>query len=147
MKTALLALAIILSPSVILAQRLDKLKWLEGKWNRKDVSGTAQAFEEWHVDNSELKGLGVMLDDGDTVFVERLTIKKRLTNLFYITEVAHNKEPTNFKITSISNDSFICENETDDFPKRIAYYLDNKTLTVTISGNSRSRNFVFIKED
>ncbi len=122
--------------------------WLEGRWDRTDVLGDAQAFETWETaQNNDLVGLGVMLDGRDTVFVERLTITRRKGNLYYIAEVAQNAEPTYFKITSIGNNSFVCENEAHDFPKKIAYSLDSNILTVVISGNSRSRKFIFKKED
>ena len=122
--------------------------WLEGRWDRTDVKGNAQAFEIWETGSeNELIGLGVMLDDKDTVFVERLKITRRRGNLYYVAEVAENAEPTYFKITSVGNNSFVCENEAHDFPKKIAYSLDSDILTVVISGNSMSRKFIFKKED
>ncbi len=130
------------------SKKAEKLMWLEGRWDRTDVQGDAQAFETWETaQNNDLVGLGVMLDGRDTVFVERLTITRRKGNLYYIAEVAQNAEPTYFKITSIGNNSFVCENEAHDFPKKIAYSLDSDILTVVISGNSRSRKFIFKKED
>ncbi|MBV6641058.1 MAG: hypothetical protein KI791_10075 [Cyclobacteriaceae bacterium] len=129
-------------------KKAEKLLWLEGRWDRTDVQGNAQAFETWSIGpGDDLMGLGVMLDDTDTVFVERLTITKRRGNLYYVAEVAQNAEPTYFKITSIGNNSFVCENEAHDFPKKISYSLDSDILTVVISGNSRSRKFIFKKED
>ncbi|MEQ8338733.1 MAG: DUF6265 family protein [Cyclobacteriaceae bacterium] len=130
------------------SKKAEKLMWLEGRWDRTDIKGTAQAFEIWETGvNDEMTGIGVMLDDKDTVFVERLTISRRRGNLYYIAEVAANAEPTYFKITSIGNNSFVCENEAHDFPKMISYSLDSDILTVVISGNSRSRKFIFKKED
>ena len=45
--------------------------WLEGRWDRTDVKGNAQAFEIWETGSeNELIGLGVMLDDKDTVLLK-----------------------------------------------------------------------------
>ncbi|XOV93016.1 MAG: DUF6265 family protein [Bacteroidota bacterium] len=129
-------------------KQTEQLNWLEGRWDRVDVQGDAQAFELWGMGSGkELKGIGVMLDNKDTVFVERLSITRTRGGLYYITEVAHNAKPTYFKITDIGKESFICENEGHDFPKKIAYSLENGRLTVIISGNSRSMSFIFKKED
>ncbi len=128
--------------------KAEKLLWLEGRWDRVDVKGNAQAFEIWETgSDKQLTGIGVMLDDKDTVFVEHLKITRRRGSLYYVAEVSENAEPTYFKITSMSNNSFVSENEAHDFPKKIVYSLENDLLTVIISGNSMSRKFIFKKED
>lgn len=150
MKKPLFLLLLSLTMTSLFAQikQADKISWLEGRWNRVDVEGPAQAFEMWEFDSEkELKGLGVMLDNKDTIFVERLKITRTKGSLYYIAEVAANAEPTYFKITDLGSNSFICENEGHDFPKKIAYSLEENLLTVVISGNSRSRSFIFKKED
>ncbi len=131
------------------SQRNDpqKLNWLEGKWNRVDVQGDAQAFEKWESNSETLTGIGVMLSEGDTVFVERLSISKGKRGLVYTTRVTQTAEPTTFRITRAGSNGFMCENEGQDFPKKIAYQLNGGLLTVTVSGNSRSRKFIFRKED
>lgn len=125
-----------------------KLDWLIGKWNRTDVKGDARAFEQWTSSGENYyAGLGVMLEGKDTVFMEKLSINEKEGKLYYVAEVAHNADPTFFEITSIGKTSFTCKNETHDFPKKISYQMENNLLTVTISGNSRSMDFIFLKED
>jgi hypothetical protein len=121
-------------------------QWLTGKWERINIKAPKKAYEEWHLDNEgKLTGKGWMMIGQDTTFVEKLAIVERDDEWFYIADVSHNSEPTPFKMISWGKESFVSENPTHDFPKKISYSLENSVLTATISGNGKSMSFLFNK--
>ena len=69
----------------------------------------------------------------DTVFVEKLRIIAREGDLFYVADVPENQKPVYFKLTEVTDRSFVCENPDHDFPKKIAYLFDGKSLKAAIS--------------
>jgi hypothetical protein len=126
------------------ASDLSQLDWLAGKWERLDAKPGQTAYENWNKEVAGYKGEGIKMRSTDTVFVDKLSIRLRNENLYYVAEVSHNADPTYFKITELSQDGFICENPGHDFPKKIEYRLqDEKTIRVTISGNGKSVPFIF----
>lgn len=105
-------------------------------------------FEEWERENGYLTGLGVTIQQGDTVFVEKLSIEIKDHDLYYVADVNPNVEPTYFKIFEISETGFVSENPDHDFPKKIEYQLlGDGELNVIISGDGRSVPFMFKKMD
>ena len=94
-----------------------------------------------------LAGQGLTLRGADTVFVENLSILLKGDAYFYVAEVAHNKTPTFFEITSLDAGKFTCENPQHDFPKKISYTLNDNVLTVVISGDGKSIPFIFKKSN
>ncbi|MDX1618539.1 MAG: DUF6265 family protein [Balneolaceae bacterium] len=124
-----------------------QLEWLTGSWQRTDTRPGVTAFERWSADADGLSGMGYMLEGADTLFIEKLSIRKFGESLYYIAEVDHNVEPTRFRITRISDTGFVSENPAHDFPKKIEYRLEKSgVLKATISGGGRVVTFVFRKE-
>ena len=138
-------LLLVLSGCSSPSNTIDQFSWLTGKWERTNGDSNSASYEVWDRKTDGLKGLGVTIQNSDTVFKEGLSIIKKDQNYFYVAEVAHNDRPTYFKITSISKDGFTCENPEHDFPKKIDYKIDRDTMTATISGNGKSIPFVFKK--
>jgi len=125
----------------------DKLSWLIGNWNRVNVREGRSASERWErVSENEFRGWGVSMRGQDTTFLEKLKLLTRNDTLFYVADVAENPEPVYFKITSLSPDGFVCENQAHDFPKKIQYMLKGDTLTATTSGDGKEMNFIFVRE-
>ena len=125
---------------------LDQLGWLLGEWERTDMKPNRTAFETWSRASSEkFVGTGVTLQEGDTVFVELLSLIFRDDKLYYVAEVAQNPEPTYFEVTQMTDSGFVCEAPQHDFPKKIVYALDGNQLTAVISGDGRSVPFHFMK--
>jgi hypothetical protein len=60
-----------------------------------------------------------------------------------VADVPENKEPVYFKLTTITDHSFTCENPQHDFPKTISYIKDGIKLKATISGNGKSIEYLF----
>ncbi len=136
------------SPAQVrLTGKLETLSWMEGRWNRTNVKEGETAFEQWVVVSPhELKGVGVTLRGTDTVFVESLRIVPEGDDITYIAEVPHNDRPVKFRLTTLSDRAFVCENPDHDFPKKIAYTLEGEKLKAKISGNGREMEFEFVRK-
>lgn len=145
MKKLLLLSLNLLFTHVLIGQSFDDLNWLEGKWERQNVRPGTTAFEVWEKTDQGYEGMGISMKGADTVFVEKLSIAEKDGELYYVAEVSSNKAPTYFKITSLSETGFVSENPQHDFPKKIAYTLEDKKLTAVISAGEKAMGFVFLK--
>jgi hypothetical protein len=119
------------------SDKMDSFKWLVGTWSMKTSEGTI--METW-------------LPMSDTMFSGQSTMRKKTTEVvplesvrlvcrnkeyYYIPTVKgqNNNAPVEFKITSVTKNSFTAENENHDFPKRIRYTLFKKdSLHAVIDG-------------
>lgn len=140
-------IACLLFVQLVTAQTIEDFAWLEGTWKRTNLNPGSAAYESWILENTSLIGLGVRLNGADTVFVEKLKIVGSTGSISYVAEVDHNAAPVYFKIIEFTENSFISENPTHDFPKRITYKHEEGLLTVCISGNGKTIPFVFQKTD
>ena len=154
MKKILVIALLILSGNFAYSQSIKpktdfkKLKWLSGNWIRTNNKPGQTGEESWKiVSPSRLTGKGYTLKGTDTVFIERLSILRKNDDLFYVVNMPDEPKPTYFKFTSITDDSFVCENAANDFPKKIAYKLVGKEIKATISGGGKNVDFFFSKKD
>ena len=122
--------------------------WLPGKWKRLNDKDGRQTFENWEKKNkTEYNGFAYTLKDEDTTWQE--TIQLIRTNdewSFNVTGKGEN-EATKFKVTTLENKKFICENPANEFPKIIEYACPKDTLYAKISGSGMEVYFDFIKID
>ncbi len=126
------------------AQKLDKLSWLEGTWNRTNVKTGRTAHERWvRTNQSGFQGWGITMNGPDTSFVEKLKIITKDNEVYYVADVPGNKELTYFKFTELTASGFVCEDPEHDFPKKITYQLIDTKLKATISGNGKSIDYFF----
>jgi hypothetical protein len=108
---------------------------LTGKW--ADTSGENQFFEVWNPDGEAMQGTGVVMANGDTVFIEHLGILQRDSKWYYSARIdgANNNEPVFFEYMEKSSDYFVFENTQHDFPQLIEYqFRGSDSLLITISG-------------
>jgi hypothetical protein len=125
-------------------ENFKKLNWLIGTWNRTNVKPGKSGVEQWKQTNPhELRGIGANLQGTDTLFVEKLRIIIKDNNIAYVADVPENQKPVYFKLTEITESSFVCENPEHDFPKKISYQLDGKKLKAQISGNGKAIDYLF----
>jgi len=123
-----------------------KLLWLEGQWKRTNAKPGRTATESWKkAGTNELVGIGISLKGRDTVFAEKLKILVKDNSIYYVADVTENKAPVYFKFTELTNDGFVCENPDHDFPKKISYKREGKTVKATTSGDGKSIDFLFVK--
>ncbi len=113
--------------------------WLVGQWERINDTPPKKTFEHW---NTSLHGLGFSLVAQDTVFKEHLKIVNTKEGTFLEIEGVHD-EPVLFKFTQQNSTSFTCENNKNEFPKKIVYSLENDTLKAQISADSLVVDFWF----
>lgn len=136
------------SQSLTEAQKLEKLSWLEGTWNRTNVKAGHTAHERWvRTNQSGFQGWGVSMNGVDTSFVEKLKIITKDNEVYYVADVPDNKELTYFKVTELTDTGFVCEAPEHDFPKKISYQVSGRKLKATISGNGKSIDYFFEKVD
>lgn len=129
-------------------QDFNKLKWISGNWERVNNKAGQTGRENWErVSSSQFSGKGFTLNGADTVFIENLNLQIKGKSILYIVKMPGEITSTVFKITSVTDSSFVCENPQHDFPKKIAYFFRNKRMNATISGNGKSADFIFVKAD
>jgi len=121
-----------------------KLDWLEGTWTRTNAKPGRSGNETWHkMSSSEWSGLGVNMKGNDTAFVEKLKLVIKNDTIYYVADIVKNKQPVYFRLTSLTNNGFVCENPQHDFPKKISYEGDGKKIKATISGDGKSIDYLF----
>jgi hypothetical protein len=118
--------------------KFKKLHWLAGRWERTNNKPGQSGSETW-------SGVAVTLKGKDTVFVERSTLEIKGDDIFYNALVTGSAKPVPFKLTSVTDDSFVCENPQHDFPKKISYKLTGNRIYATISGNGKTIPYNFVK--
>lgn len=144
MKALTILLVIFLVSTGPKDSQIDQVDWILGTWARTGNNDKRQSFEIWEkVSDTKFKGFGYTLKNGDTTFIEKLEIIERDGNLFYVADVAHNKDLVFFKFTTISDTLFICENPMHDFPKEIAYRRDGVNLYAHVAAGKRKIDFAF----
>lgn len=128
-------------------QKFKKLEWLVGKWTRTNAKPGQSGYETWDkISELKLKGKGVTLKGTAVVFVENLEFIVKGNDIFYTVVLSDEKKLVYFKLTSISDDAFICENPTHDFPKKISYSRKGDTIKAVISGGGKNVDYLFVRE-
>jgi hypothetical protein len=126
--------------------KFKKLHWLAGRWERTNNKPGQSGSETWSgVSAGKMSGFAVTLKGKDTVFVERSTLEIKGDDIFYNALVTGSAKPVPFKLTSVTDDSFVCENPQHDFPKKISYKLTGNRIYATISGNGKTIPYNFVK--
>jgi len=135
------------SQSKISPTDIKKLSWLVGKWNNLSSEPGTTGYEKWEkLNQNEFKGSGITMKGSQIVFEEKLRILVKDGNIYYVADVSENNEPTYFKFTELTDNSFVCENPQHDFPKKISYKKNGNKIYASISGDGKSYDFVFEKQ-
>ena len=122
------------------------LSWLEGKWKFK-VDSTEVFWEEWEFYEGNYVGNGYSINAlGDTSFSEQLAIINKDGQWHYRVSGVH-KKPMYFKFTAIMENSFTCENSSNDFPKSIRYARNESSMKATLSNAEDTVQFLFTKAE
>ncbi len=126
---------------------------LVGKW--QDVGRDHTFYEQWKlVGDKHLRGKGYVMASSDTVFIERLEIKPRGSELLYRVGLSNKEsdELVEFQMTSETPTRIVFENKTHDFPKKITYEIDStSTMRVFLNGHEAGEyteiEFTFIQDE
>jgi hypothetical protein len=125
---------------------LHELEWILGEWKRLNAEPGVTHLEKWcKVSDQHFQGIGLTMKDRDTLFVEKLFIRIKGEDIFYIAEVEENPAPVYFKFTSWEGNSFVSENPEHDAPKKIEYILKGKEMTAKVSWDDGGFEAVFMK--
>jgi len=119
--------------------------YLIGKWQRLNDDEGKKTYEYWtKKSDTEYIGMGCTLQAADTVFKEDIRIVKVGESWnFEVTGV--NEESTNFAVTKRSETGFTSENEANEFPKKIEYWIEGDTLKASVSAGEMAISFSFLK--
>ena len=124
---------------------LKDLSWMFGHWERTNDKAGKKTVEFWEIlPSKELKGIGLTTNP-DTIFYEDMLIKMVDNQLVLQVKQKLSNNPTNFKITQLNSEGFICENPENDFPKRIHYFKTAQGMDATISNPGQAVSFKFIR--
>ncbi|UAM98672.1 DUF6265 family protein [Polaribacter litorisediminis] len=121
------------------SNKTQKPTFLIGEWKRLDDKPGNQTYEMW---NTNLVGMGYTITGVKKSFQEKLAIIT-MKDALYLEVRGINERPTLFKFTQQTDTSFVCENQKNDFPKKITYSLQNKQLKAIVSSDDFRIDFVF----
>lgn len=141
MKKAILLIPFILFFSCQSKKTVDKLNWMNGEWIKEGES-VAQTIEGWKtISETEMEGFGLTIENGDTIFYEKLSIVSRGKNLYYVADIGEGK--VDFKLIESSNEKWVFENLNHDFPKRIKYVKEGNRMIAFAEAEETSLEFRF----
>lgn len=124
----------------------ENFDWLLGNWKRLNDEAGNETFESWKkINESEYQGVGFTLKNGDTISQEKMQLAKQYNQWNVSISIPSEPKATVFKVTKTENLSFICENELNDFPKKIKYWVEDQNLKAKISNSDIEIAFDFEK--
>lgn len=121
--------------------------WLEGEWVSE--ADNVMFTEKWtRLNDSLMEGKGMATSGNDTLFAERLEIRRVADTIYYIPTVSNQNEGKAvwFRFTAIDSAGFLAENPGHDFPKTIQYRLKGQdSIYATLKGieNGKERMEIF----
>lgn len=119
--------------------------YLLGKWQRLNDKEGKKTYEYWSKkSDKEYIGMGCTLEGLDTIFKEDIRLVK-VGEEWNLEVTGVNEDPTNFLVTQQHETSFVSENEANEFPKKIDYWIDGDTLRARISAGEMAVSFAFLK--
>ena len=119
--------------------------WLVGEWKRIGEKEGKQTYEYWkNVDQNAYKGLGCTIQNGDTIWREDIMLSSSGTSWNFAVTTIGDSVATVFKLTEIKKGGFVCENEMNEFPKKIEYARAAENLNALISGGGPNIAFNFV---
>jgi len=128
-------------------QKFNKLEWLTAKWIRTNSDTGHSGYETWRkVSDLKLSGKGVTLKGKEVIFTENLELIVKGSDIFYVVSLSDENKPVYFKLTALNKNGFTCENPEHDFPKKITYSRSGNNVKAVISGNGKSIDYVFVRE-
>jgi len=122
-----------------------ELDWLVGNWIRVGEKEGNQTYEYWNRrDINTLVGMGCTMKNTDTIWREDVLLIKRNGGWNFEVTGLGATSATIFKVTSLEADKFVCENELNEFPKKIEYAFDGTNINAVISGGGPTIPFNFV---
>ncbi len=133
-------------PENVEKETTENLDWLVGNWKRSNEEAGKETFENWSkISAGNYSGMGFTLQKGDTISQEKMDILETNGKWTLFVKLPNEKEPTLFAVTELKNRSFICVNDSNDFPKKIHYWSEGEKIKATISSAAMEIPFEFEK--
>jgi hypothetical protein len=136
------------APSPVLKRAMPSVRfdWLNGHWQRSNDEPGQMTYEQWQKTNDSLYiGLGYTMKGQDTIWRENIKLMKADSSWVYAVTGISDTKTTDFILTHITELSFTCENQGNEFPKKIDYTLQGDSIKATISGGGPDISFLFGK--
>ena len=124
--------------------KAEDFDWLVGDWKRVNAEEDFKTFESWQKNKKEYAGFGYTMLENDTIFQEDLRLYKE-NDLWTLEVTGVNEDPTPFVLSELKPEYFVAENDTNEFPKKIIYKLQNDTLKANVSTAEFDVDFEFVK--
>lgn len=136
-------------PSILLIiiqsanSQVREFSWLIGTWKEKNSS----TYESWKIVGQNLEAVSYQLTaTGEKRVTEEIKLIKKDGKIFYVPDVEGDQGPIYFEITSYEANSFVAENPSHDFPKKIIYRkIDDTHLQASIQDDTKVITFNFEK--
>ncbi len=122
---------------------------LEGTWKTETRKGAL--YEHWvKTSDKTMQQKSYRLKDADTIRLESVLLQLEEDGIFYIPTVPdqNNSQPVRFKLSSSENHSFVFENPTHDYPKRVVYNIisaDSIYAYTDAGADTKRSNFYYQK--
>ena len=122
----------------------ENFDWLLGNWKRNNEEDGKETFEVWtKISSSEYYGIGFTMQNNDTLKQEKIRLVKSGGKWDLEVQPQDEPNPIIFNMTSYSDQEFICENKTLDFPKLIKYWKNGNKINALVSGDDMEIPFEF----
>lgn len=122
----------------------ENLDWLLGNWKRVNEEEGKETFENWEkLSPSEYSGIGFTMQKGDTISQEQMRFVESNGKWSLFVTTLGETEATEFQMTELKSNEFVCTNETIDFPTRIHYWVEGQTLKAKIANDEMEIPFDF----
>jgi hypothetical protein len=138
-KTILFLITILLFASCQKSKEVSKIvgtDWLLGKWENKSDEGNL--LEIWTKANDSIYiGESYFIKGKDTLHFEKIQLKQKGENLFYIPTVKgqNNDKPVTFIFKDTIGKQLVFENPKHDYPQKISYLpISKDRMIIQISG-------------
>ncbi len=133
------------------SEPLAQYRQLIGSWMDSTTSTDHTCYEHWVADgDTAITGLGHVIAEGDTVFIEHLRMSMVNGHVFYAARVGSQNNGTwvPFAAQPTGRDTLMFENAEHDFPQCITYAKNNRGgWDVDVTGNEdgkvRSEHYHF----
>jgi hypothetical protein len=131
---------------------LHQASWLIGRWENTSEEGSLSEIWTEVNDSTYQANTYFAIPTGDTVFTEEIQLHQSGKHVWYSTKVSDQNDgkAVDFNMTKVSDKEIVFENKEHDYPQKIHYKLDGKTVTATISGKeggkAKKEDFVMTKK-
>lgn len=121
--------------------QLHKAQWLLGTWESRTSRGNI--YESWRQNGERsFEGRSFMINNGDTVIFESISLHEEKDGLFYSPAVKNQNGglAVHFKLKTIADNELVFENLQHNFPQLITYTkIHSDSLVAVISGNKNGQ--------